>query len=187
MAIQIETTKPNWQPLKQESCIRVRYQPLLTEDHQTLVMLYFSQNATIHEHPADFDIQVICLEGAGFTSVGKEQSPIFAGDKVCWPAGKPHRLWTTDTEMITLMVEQTATTKPKSAEPVWEDVDSSMISAFKYDPSQQILSVIFHSNGIYQYFNVPKDIVDGLRKADSKGRYMRYAIIDMYDYQKGRG
>jgi uncharacterized protein YuzE len=71
--------------------------------------------------------------------------------------------------------------KPK---PVWEDVDSSMISAFKYDETTETLDVMFHRTGIYRYFDVPVDVVEGLRESSSKGSYMRSMIIDMYDYQQ---
>ena len=79
-------------------------------------------------------------------------------------------------------------TKPKSEapKPVWEDVDSSMITAFKYDEATQTLQVMFNKTGLYTYLDVPPDVVAGLREADSKGSYMRYAIIDMYASQKGR-
>lgn len=176
--------RPSWTPLPQKGCVNVFAQSLLSQDHVNLSLLRFDKKATIHEHAADFDIDVICLGGAGFTSVGKEQSPIFEGDRVRWPAGKPHRLWTTEDEMLTLMVEHPKSIKP--AKPTWEDVDSSMISAFKYDPDSQELDVMFTRTGTYRYFDVPADVVDGLREADSKGSYMRYAIIDMYSYEKLR-
>ncbi len=70
--------------------------------------------------------------------------------------------------------------------PVWEDVDSSMISAFKYDETAEILDVMFNKTGIYRYFDVPLDVVEGLRESSSKGSYMRSMIIDMYDYEKKR-
>ena len=70
--------------------------------------------------------------------------------------------------------------------PTWEDVDSSMIVAFKYDETTKTLSVMFHKTGIYHYSNVPLEEVEGLREADSKGRYMRSSIIDCYPYTKGR-
>lgn len=73
----------------------------------------------------------------------------------------------------------------KPRKPVWEDVDSSMISAFKYDEAEQVLEVAFNTTGIYRYFEVPPDVVEGLRNASSKGSYMRWAIIDMYSYEKG--
>lgn len=37
-----------------------------------------------------------------FTSVNGEQSPIQAGERVRWPAGRMHRLWTEESEMVTL-------------------------------------------------------------------------------------
>ncbi len=174
--------RPSWTPLTQDGCINVFVKSLLSQDDLGLAMLRFEKDATIHEHPADFDVDVICLGGSGFTSVGKEQSPIFEGERVRWPAGQPHRLWTTDDEMLTLMVEHIQSARP--AKPVWEDVDSSMISAFKYDPINQELDVMFTRTGTYRYFEVPMDVVAGLRDADSKGSYMRYAIIDMFDYEK---
>ena len=174
--------RPSWTPLPYEGCINVSAKSLLSLPHLSVAMLSFAKKAMIHEHAAEFDIDVICLGGAGFTSVGKEQSHIFEGERVRWPAGKAHRLWTKDEEMLTLMLEHTQSVV--AAKPVWEDVDSSMISAFKYDPTSQELDVMFTRKGIYRYFNVPLDVVDGLREADSKGSYMRYAIIDMFSYIK---
>ncbi|WP_420642615.1 hypothetical protein [Candidatus Leptofilum sp.] len=103
--------RPSWTPLTHDGCINVDVKSLLKLEHLALAMLRFDKNATIHEHPADFDVDVICLGGSGFTSVGKEQSPIYEGERVRWPAGKPHRLWTTDDEMLTLMVEHIQSTK----------------------------------------------------------------------------
>ncbi len=59
-----------------------------------------------------------------------------------------------------------------------------MISAFKYDEATETLDVMFQRTGTYQYFDVPPDVVEGLRESSSKGRYMRSMIIDMYDYEK---
>ncbi len=175
----------DWKLLPDEGCVNVRYKPLLKQEHLALAMLYFDKKATIHEHSADFDVDVVCLEGAGFTSVGKEQAPLFAGDRVRWPSGKLHRLWTTDSEMITLMVEHVGFITEKNSTPEWEDVDSSMIAAFKYYPDTQTLDVMFHRTGVCSYFEVPPDVVEKLRQADSKGSFMRYAVIDRYYYEKG--
>jgi quercetin dioxygenase-like cupin family protein len=68
--------------------------------------LRFEPNATIDEHSASIEIDVICLAGAGFVSVGTESSPIRAGQRVVWPAGVNHRLWTEGSSMETLMVER---------------------------------------------------------------------------------
>jgi hypothetical protein len=72
-----------------------------------------------------------------------------------------------------------------SQKPAWEDADSSMISAFRYDPEEQTLEVLFNRTGRYTYYDVPADVVEGLREASSKGSYMRSMIIDMYAYDKG--
>ena len=84
------------------------------------------------------------------------------------------------------LVGEKTTKAPKPNKPVWEDVDSSMISAFKYNEAEQVLEVVFNRTGIYRYFDVPPKVVKGLREASSKGSYMRWAIIDMYPYEKGR-
>jgi hypothetical protein len=70
---------------------------------------------------------------------------------------------------------------------VWYDADSSMISAFGYDEAEEILEVAFHSTGVYRYFEVPRDVFEGLRDAPSKGSYMRSMIIDMYPWEQSRG
>jgi len=69
-------------------------------------------------------------------------------------------------------------------EPVWEDVESSMISAFKYDEATGTLEVAFKRSGVYRYHDVPAHVVEGLREAPSKGSYMRSMIIDMYPWEK---
>ena len=69
-------------------------------------------------------------------------------------------------------------------EPIWEDVDSSMISAFKYDERAGTLDVAFKRTGVYRYADVPLHVVEGLRNASSKGSYMRAIIIDTYPHEK---
>lgn len=70
------------------------------------------------------------------------------------------------------------------SEMVWHDADSSMISAFGYNEMTQELDVAFHRTGVYRYYNVSKDVFEGLRDASSQGSYMRGYIIDMYPYEK---
>lgn len=97
--------RPDWAPLPYEGCQRVEGKVLLRLDHLSLALLRFQPGGTIHEHPAPFDIDVICLEGQGFTSVGGAAAALHAGEQVRWPAGIPHRLWTDDSSMLALMVE----------------------------------------------------------------------------------
>ena len=106
MTLQINPVpRPAWTPLPFEGCRNVEFKALLRLDHLSLATLRFAPGGTIHEHPAGIDIDVICLEGRGMTSVGAEQAPLRAGECVRWPAHVPHRLWTEDSAMVTLMVE----------------------------------------------------------------------------------
>ncbi len=68
-------------------------------------------------------------------------------------------------------------------EPSWRNVQSSMISAVRYHENHQILEVAFNK-GIYLYFGVPREVFEGLLRAESKGRYMRQQIIDRYPWVK---
>ncbi len=59
-------------------------------------------------------------------------------------------------------------------------VESSMIQAVGYDPKTRILEVVFNSGRTYCYEDVPPKVHKELMAADSKGRYMLSAIIDVY-------
>jgi quercetin dioxygenase-like cupin family protein len=97
--------RPEWSPLPFEGCRNVEGKVLLRLPHLSLALLRFAAGGTIHEHPADIDIDVICLEGHGMTSVGGVAAELRVSEQVRWPAGLAHRLWTEDSEMVTLMVE----------------------------------------------------------------------------------
>jgi hypothetical protein len=63
------------------------------------------------------------------------------------------------------------------------EVESSMIQAVGYDPDNRELEVLFNSGKTYRYIGVPKEEYEGLLNAESKGRYMRGHIIEVYpDY-----
>lgn len=79
---------------------------LLREGDLFVAMLRFEPGGTIHEHPGPNDTIVICLDGRGLTSVAGEVAPLRAGEEVRWPRDVPHRLWTEDEAMTTLMVER---------------------------------------------------------------------------------
>jgi quercetin dioxygenase-like cupin family protein len=100
--------RPDWSPLPYEGVVGVDGKLLVREDDFFVAMLRFTENATVHEHPGLNDTIVVCIEGEGFTSVAGEVSPLRAGQQARWPKGVPHRLWTEDTTMTTLMVEHDA-------------------------------------------------------------------------------
>lgn len=63
-------------------------------------------------------------------------------------------------------------------------VQSSNLRSVGYDQKTNILEIEFYSGGIYQYFNVPLDIYQGLLSAPSKGRFHAYNIKNSYRYQR---
>lgn len=97
--------RPEWSPLPHTGCVGVEVKVLLGLPHLNIALLRFAPGGTIHEHAADFDIDVICLEGRGMTSVSGEPAALQQGERVRWPAGAAHRLWAEDQSCITLMVE----------------------------------------------------------------------------------
>jgi quercetin dioxygenase-like cupin family protein len=98
--------RPGWDPLPFEGCVGVVGRVLVREDTHFVAELRFSKHATIHEHPGENDTIVVCLDGEGYTSVAGEAAPLREGEQARWPKGVPHRLWTEDSTMTTLMVEQ---------------------------------------------------------------------------------
>lgn len=97
--------RADWSPAPHEGCHNVEGKALLRHPQVAIAMLRFGKNGTIHEHPAPFDIDVVCLEGRGKTSLDGDEAAISEGQWVRWPANMSHRLWTEDGEMVTLMVE----------------------------------------------------------------------------------
>lgn len=111
--------KASWEPLPQAGCVGVEHVVLMRQP-QVIVLLKFGANATINEDQAPLAVDVICMEGAGMTSVDGEEAPIRAGETVHWPANVKHRLWTGDSEMVTLMVEQYGRHSPAPPPPAAE-------------------------------------------------------------------
>ena len=89
--------RPDWTPLARNNCRNVEARVLLKLPTLLVVQLRFAPNGTIDEHAAPWEIDVICLEGNGTTTVD--------GESIRWPAAKLHRLFTDDSPMVTLMVE----------------------------------------------------------------------------------
>lgn len=50
-------------------------------------------------------------------------------------------------------------------------VSSSNLASIGYDYSSSTLEVEFNNGGIYQYFNVPSSVYEGLMNASSHGQY----------------
>jgi quercetin dioxygenase-like cupin family protein len=105
--MKIETMpRPNWEPLPRPGTVGVTCRVMLKRAGIGIANLRFLPNATIDEHSAPFEVDVICISGEGFVSVGEQSSPFQAGQTIVWPPGINHRLWTESSEMETLMVNR---------------------------------------------------------------------------------
>jgi quercetin dioxygenase-like cupin family protein len=104
---EIESFKyPEWTPPPAEGFVNVVGKVILDSPELLLALLRFDRHGAIPPHPGQTDTIVACLEGAGFTSVDGVTAPIVAGQRVVWPAGIEHGLWTEGSTMTTLMVER---------------------------------------------------------------------------------
>lgn len=63
-------------------------------------------------------------------------------------------------------------------------VSSSNISSIGYDKDSSTLEIEFHSNAVYQYFDVPPNVYKELMEAGSKGQYFAQHIKGHYRYVK---
>jgi KTSC domain len=61
-------------------------------------------------------------------------------------------------------------------------VDSSSINSIGYE--KNVLEVCFRNGGLYQYFDVPEQVVVSLMRADSKGRFFNQEIRGRYPANK---
>ncbi len=66
----------------------------------------------------------------------------------------------------------------------WIDVSSTNLSRVRYDDSKNTLEIEFQGGRVYQYFDVPKQIFEGLLKAESKGKFFHEQIKGHYRYAR---
>ena len=59
-------------------------------------------------------------------------------------------------------------------------VISTAVWAAGYDESLRLLQIELMNGGVYDYLNVPREVYEGLMKADSKGGYYNREIRDKY-------
>jgi hypothetical protein len=63
-------------------------------------------------------------------------------------------------------------------------IDSTHISNVEYDETEQTLTVDFVKGGSYIYFDVPKDVYDGMFLAESASVYFRQNIKDVFGFER---
>ena len=55
-------------------------------------------------------------------------------------------------------------------------IQSSVIARIAYDEATRVLDIWFRDSGRYCYFDVPREVYEGLRSAPSAGRYFAEQI-----------
>ena len=66
----------------------------------------------------------------------------------------------------------------------WIPVVSSNLSRIRYDQESNTLEIEFQGGRVYQYFDVPVQVFEGLRNADSLGQYFSKNIKGYYRYAR---
>ena len=65
-----------------------------------------------------------------------------------------------------------------------EYVTSTSIVWFDPDGAAATLDIAFTAGGVYRYFDVADDTIDGLRAAESKGTYVNTLIKPFHRYRR---
>jgi len=65
-----------------------------------------------------------------------------------------------------------------------QSVESSNLASIGYDEATQILEVEFKHGGVYEYYDVPIEVYEGIMNADSHGKFFAANIRNDYKYQK---
>jgi hypothetical protein len=63
-------------------------------------------------------------------------------------------------------------------------VDSSAISEVAYYPNVERLFVLFKNGKEYEYLSVPAHVMNGLRDAPSKGKFLNKYVLAFYRFKK---
>lgn len=64
--------------------------------------------------------------------------------------------------------------------------DSTAVAGIVYRGSECALDVTFVSGHVYRYFDVPPEVYDRFRVAESAGRFLHEEILDRYDFERLR-
>ena len=68
--------------------------------------------------------------------------------------------------------------------PKLRPVSSSSIQRIGYDPEARSLFLQYEGDKLYQYFDVPAKVYTELLAAQSKGRFVNYAIKPHYSFKE---
>jgi len=63
-------------------------------------------------------------------------------------------------------------------------VESSHMATMGYEPDTKVLQIGFKNNTLYEYFDVPPNVWEEFKAAESKGKYLAKFIKGTYQYKK---
>lgn len=63
-------------------------------------------------------------------------------------------------------------------------VTSSNVASVGYEDATQTLEIEFHGGAVYQYFDVPRAVFEGLLAADSPGGFVHEQIRGVFRYAR---
>lgn len=66
----------------------------------------------------------------------------------------------------------------------FSDFASSSVYKIGYEVSNSTLEVIFHNGGTYQYLDVPENVWEAFKSAESKGKFLAESIKGQFRYTK---
>lgn len=63
-------------------------------------------------------------------------------------------------------------------------VESSSLVSIGFVREARVLEIEFRSGAIYRYLGVPPTVFEGMKKAESKGRYFAQSVRGKYQFQR---
>lgn len=64
------------------------------------------------------------------------------------------------------------------------NITSSVVAAMEYDESLSTLRITYVSGKVYDYKNVPPEVYEEMKEAESKGTFLNYRIKGKYRYKR---
>ncbi|WP_295801798.1 KTSC domain-containing protein [Mucilaginibacter sp.] len=61
---------------------------------------------------------------------------------------------------------------------------SSVVAAMEYNEPVSTLRITYVSGKVYDYKNVPPEVFEEMKEADSKGTFLNYRIKGKYRYKR---
>jgi hypothetical protein len=66
----------------------------------------------------------------------------------------------------------------------WQPVASTHIAQVGYEDDSRVLGIRFQDGGVYEYQNVPVELVESFLKAPSKGHFFRDRIKGQFSFER---